>query len=281
VRITATTRIAGVVGHPVRHSLSPQIQNGWIESTGLDAVYLAFEPPRDRFRQFIDGLRGGVVLGLNVTIPFKEEALSLADAASDFARRAGAANLLLFKPDGTIEADNMDGAGLITALEAVARRRQLEGTAVIIGAGGAARAAAIALLDRGASGVTVVNRSLSRAEEIASLDRRIRARPWAEAERTLEEASVLINATSLGMDGQPPLELSLDKLPKNAAVLDMVYRPLVTPFLAAARDRGNKCANGLDMLLRQAEPSFARIFGAAPKASEGFSAMFRDELERP
>jgi shikimate dehydrogenase len=283
MKITAQTRIAGVVGNPVRHSLSPIIHNAWIEAAGLDAVYLAFEPPKDRFRQFIDGLRGGAVLGLNVTIPFKEEALALADMTSGFARRAGAANLLLFRPDGNIEADNTDGIGLITALNQAAEGRpRAIGKAVIIGAGGAARGAALALLDHGAISVTLVNRTLARAEEIAALDARIEARPWTEAGDALEGTSTLVNATSLGMRGQPPLELPLERLPNTAVVMDMVYRPLETPLLAAAMRRRLCPASGIGMLIGQAEPSFARIFGVEPPSDlELLAPALKDELELP
>ena len=293
--VTAQTRLAGVVGSPVRHSLSPVIHNAWIEAAGLDAVYLAFEPPKDSFRRFVEGLRGGVALGLNVTIPFKEEALALADEASETARRAGAANLLVLRPDGTIEADNTDGYGLILALSGAGFRSQgegwrivghdggrFEGHAVILGAGGAARAAATSLLDAGVTRVAVVNRTQARAQDIARIDPRIEAHPWDDVETLLEGAGAIINATSLGMTGQPPLELSLERAPKTAIVMDMVYRPLRTPLLTAAAARGHPVADGLEMLIGQAFPSFWAIFKVGPPPIDGVRARCEAALaERP
>jgi len=261
MKITASTRVAGVVGHPAGHSLSPVIHNAWIGAGGLDAVYLAFEPPADGFRRLIEGLRG-VALGVNVTIPFKAQALALADHASEPARRAGAANLLVFRPDGSIEADNTDGVGLVRAMELAG---YVADKAVLLGAGGAARGAAMALLDAGFAEVAVVNRTLERAQEIAALDPRLRALGWDQADAALESASVLVNATSLGMTGQPPLVLSLDALPRSATVVDMVYRPMRTQLLASAGRRGVKTVSGLDMLIQQAVPSFQAIFGQAPQ----------------
>lgn len=270
MRITAATRVAGVVGHPARHSLSPVIHNAWIEAAGLDAVYLAFEPPAHGFRRFVEGLRGQLVLGLNVTIPFKEEALAAADRASPAARRAGAANLLVFEPDGAIAADNTDGVGLIGAL----RRAGYEaGEAVVLGAGGAARGAVTALLDAGFTRIRLVNRTLARAQEIAAVDPRLSATGWEAAAAALEGCSVLVNATSLGMSGQPPLDLTLERLPKTATVLDMVYRPMPTPLLAAAERRGNRAASGLDMLIEQAVPSFQAFFGRTPPADVDVRAL--------
>ncbi len=274
--ITAETRIAGVVGHPVRHSLSPLIHNAWIEAAGLDAVYLAFAPGREGFSRFVEGLRGGVVLGLNVTIPFKEEALALADEADEAALRAGAANLLLFNQDGGIEASNTDGTGLILALAGAGFRADsdhivvggqgggpLAGHAVVLGAGGAARAATIALLGAGVGQVAVINRTIERARNIAALDPRITVHGWDEAADVLAGAGAIINATSLGMIGQPPLELSLGAAPVTAIVMDMVYRPLRTELIKAAERRGHPTADGLAMLIGQAAPSFMRIFNAS------------------
>ena len=260
--ITAQTRIAGVVGHPVRHSLSPVIHNAWIEAAGLDAVYLAFAPPREGFCRLVDGLRGGTALGLNVTLPFKEEALALADDASPAAASAGAANLLVMAEDGSIRADNTDGIGLIAALKG-AGFDPGAGRCVVLGAGGAARGAVLALLEAGAPQVDVLNRTRARVEALAALDPRVSAHDWTD--RTpLEDAAALINATSLGMIGQPPLELELGALPRQAVVMDMVYKPLKTELLAAAERRGQRIADGLAMLIGQAEPSFQALFGQPP-----------------
>ncbi len=259
---TARTLIAGVVGHPVRHSLSPVIHNAWIEAAGLDAAYLAFAPAEDGFEALAAGLRGGVVLGLNVTIPFKERAAALADHRTAAVERAGAANLLTFAADGGITADNTDGVGLLAAL-AEAGFVPFS-PVVVLGAGGAARGAVLSLLDAGVPSIRLVNRSLDRAKAIAVLDDRITALGWDGAAGALDGAAAIVNATSLGMTGQPPLDLSLDKAPPSAVVMDMVYKPLNTSLLQAARARGHPTADGLAMLIGQARPSFEAFFGRPP-----------------
>lgn len=295
MKITAQTRIAGVVGNPVRHSLSPVIHNAWIEAGGLDAVYLAFEPAKDGFRRFVEGLRGGVVLGLNVTIPFKEEALALADEANERASKAGAANLLLFGADGGIKADNTDGFGMMLALSkegfqcegpgfvvvSAVRGATTTGRAVILGAGGAARGAAAALVGAGVSHIAIVNRTVDRARTVSGLDQSISAHGWDEAAGLLEGAGLLINATSLGMTGQPPLEIKLDPLPTDAIVMDMVYRPLWTPLLRQAKARGNRTVSGLTMLIDQAVPAFNEIFGGGAGSADVWSLCLDALGEEP
>ena len=258
--VTASTTIAGVVGHPVRHSLSPVIHNAWIEAAGLDAVYLAFAPSADGFTALVEGLRSGAALGLNVTLPFKQQALDMAGWAEDSARQAGAANLLLFGQDGAIEARNTDGNGLMAAL-AEAGHAPSAGPAVVLGAGGAARGAVLALLDAGVPAIAVVNRTVERAKAIADLDPRVTAHGWDALAAVLDGAAAVINATSLGMSGQPPLDARLDAAPAACVVMDMVYRPLETDLLRRARQRGHPTADGLAMLIGQALPSFEALFG--------------------
>ena len=236
--ITAETRIAGVIGHPVRHSLSPVIHNAWIDAADLDAVYLAFAPPREGFRRLVEGLRGGPALGLNVTLPYKEEALAMADEVTSAAAAAGAANLLILAENGSISADNTDGTGLLAALGG-AGFNPAAGRCVVLGAGGASRGVVIALLAAGVPQVAVLNRTRARVDALATLDPRVSAHDWTDRS-PLEDAAALINATSLGMIGQPPLELSLDAVPRQAVVMDMVYKPLKTELLAAAQRRGHQ-----------------------------------------
>ena len=275
--LTAETRIAGVVGHPVRHSLSPVIHNAWIAAAELDAVYLAFAPPEDGFEALVQGLRGQVALGLNVTIPFKERAFALADLRRPAAERAGATNLLLFRPDGRIEADNTDGMGVMGAIAEAGGLATLS-PVVVLGAGGAARSAVLSLLDAGVTGVRLVNRSRERAAAIAALDGRISVLGWDDARYALDGVSAVINATSLGMTGQPPLELELDRAPPTAVVMDMVYRPLKTPLLQAAAARGHPTADGLSMLIAQARPSFEAMFGRPPPAGVDVRALCQQVL---
>lgn len=275
---TAATRFAGVIGAPVRHSLSPVIHNAWLEAAGIDAVYVAFEPPPLALRRTLEGLAASGCLGLNVTIPFKEEALSLAQSASAAAKAAGAANLLVFRT-AEAAADNTDGFGLLLALSeagfAPEGRR-----AVVLGGGGAARGAALALIGAGATAVTLVNRTLARAEQVAVLDPRLEARAWDDAPAAMSGADLLINATSLGMNGQPPLQLELGALPAGAVVMDMVYGPLDTPLLKAARERGLVTVDGLAMLIAQARPSFQAIFGRAPPAEVDVRALCEAALAK-
>lgn len=269
--ITAATRIAGVVGHPVRHSLSPIIHNAWLQAAGIDAVYLAFATKADGFRALVEGLRGGVAVGLNVTIPFKELAAELADRPTQTVVRAGAANLLVFQPDGSIAADNTDGAGLLSSLNGAGFVPF--SPVVVLGAGGAARGAVLSLLEAGVPAIRLVNRSPERARAIAALDGRISVHGWSEADQVLDGVAAIVNATSLGMTGQPPLVLALEAAPATAVVLDMVYRPLKTDLLRRAEKRGNPVADGLSMLVGQAIPSFTAMFDAPPPAAIDVRAL--------
>jgi shikimate dehydrogenase len=273
--ISSTTRIAGVIGRPVAHSLSPLIQNAWIEAAGLDAVYVALSPSEDWLAPFISGCRGGLVAGLNVTLPFKAHALEMADSASDRAWRAGAANLLLFGADDQIVADNTDGVGLMAAFAAQAPGFGIAGQVfTVLGAGGAARGAAAALVGAGAATVRLVNRTRERAEQIAEvLGGKIQVFGWDQLPAALNGASALINSTSLGLEGGEPLTLSLDGLPSGAVVMDMIYRPLKTPLLAAAEAAGHGTIDGLEMLIGQARPSFEALFGQAPPAEVHVRAL--------
>lgn len=266
--ITGKTVVAGVAGRPVTHSLSPLIHNAWLSAAGIDGVYVPFSPDAYGFDRLVNGLRGGAVRGINVTLPFKEAALNLADKASDRARRASAANLLLFEPDGRIVADNTDGLGLMGAFAAQAPGFDVTaGPSVVLGAGGAARGAVAALLSAGAPRVRVVNRTLARAEAIAQdLGAGVSALPLSHAVGVLKDAVAVINATSAGLGDQGGLDVPLDVTPRTAVVMDMVYKPLETPFLVQARALGRPTVDGLEMLIRQAEPSFEAFFGAPPPA---------------
>lgn len=263
--ITGAAMVAGIIGRPVTHSLSPVLHNAWIEAAGLNAVYAPLAPTAAGFRALVDGLRGGVIRGVNVTIPFKEEALAAADQASDRARLAGAANLLLFREDGTIFADNTDGLGMLGALATQAPGFDPKaGPAVILGAGGAARGAAAALFLAGAPEIRIVNRTADRAEALA---RDIGPTVSAVAAKGAPiGANLIVNATSLGLGGGPGPDIDLALAPKTVVVLDMVYKPLRTEFLRRAAGLGLSTVDGLEMLIRQAVPSFEAFFGRAPPA---------------
>lgn len=264
--ISGAAIVGGVCGQPIRHSMSPLLHNAWIRAAGLDAAYVPFAPAADHFATFVDGLRGGAVRGLNVTIPFKEQALAAADQVSDLARMAGAANLLIFEEDGVIRADNTDGPGLLGAIAAQAPGFDLtERPVVILGAGGAARGAVAALLLAGAPKVAIVNRTLDRAHELAAAfgPRTVAVAEYALTDH-LKDAGLVINATSLGLGGGDGPAARLDLTPEDAVVVDMVYKPLRTEFLRRAQAAGRRTVDGLEMLLRQAIPTFEAIYGVAP-----------------
>jgi shikimate dehydrogenase len=273
--ITGATIVAGVAGRPVAHSLSPLIHNAWLEAAGIDGVYVAFAPDADRFDIFVDGLRGGAVRGVNVTLPFKEVALAAADRMSARAERAAAANLLVFEPDGSVVADNTDGAGLVGALAAQAPGFDVTaGPIVVLGAGGAARGAVAALVAAGAPEVRIVNRTLAKAEAVAgAIGARVRPLPLEAAAGAMQGAIAVINATSAGLSGQGELNVPLEATPETAVVMDMVYKPLLTPMLRRAQVLGRRTVDGLEMLIRQAEPSFEAFYGSVPPAGVDVRAL--------
>tara|TARA_R110002012_G_scaffold302549_2_gene503697 strand:- start:184439 stop:185236 length:798 start_codon:yes stop_codon:yes gene_type:complete len=249
------TVATGVAGQPVAHSLSPLIHGAWIRATGLDAVYDRYDPPDvEGFRALIERGRRGELRGLNVTAPFKAEALAMADTATATARICGSANLLLFV-DGRITADSTDGTGLMAALAEQAPDLDVRNqTVVVLGAGGAARAAVAALMAAGA-GVSVLNRTRARAEGLVAELGATVAGPAA-----LEQAILVVNALSVA----PDIDLSV--LRDDAVLMDMTYRPLTTPFLVAGRARGLTVVDGLAMLIGQARPSFRALFDMEPPA---------------
>lgn len=265
-RITGATVVAGIAGSPVTHSLSPVIHNAWLEAAGIDGAYVPFAPDEDSFERFVDGLRGGAVRGLNVTMPFKEVALSASDAPSKRAIDAAAANLLIFERDGTVVADNTDGVGLIAAMRAQAPGFDPKaGPIAILGAGGAARGAAAALALSGAPQVRIVNRTLAKAEAVAgAIGGCAVACPLSAASEAFEGVTAVINATSAGFAGDEALEIPLEATSETAIVMDMVYRPLLTPFLKQGQAIGRRTVDGLEMLIRQAVPSFEAFFGRSP-----------------
>jgi shikimate dehydrogenase len=244
---------AGVAGQPITHSLSPLIHGAWIAAAGLEADYRAFGPAdAEEFSKLVAEGRAGLLRGFNVTAPFKEQALALADEASKTARRCGSANLLLFE-GGRVSADSTDGAGLMAALADQAPGLSVKDRLVVVlGAGGAARAAVAAMLAAGAR-VGVLNRTAARAEGLVADIGGTVVHPAA-----LGEASLVVNALSV----LPDIDLSLPG--PETVLMDMTYRPLMTPFLTAGRARGLTVVDGLAMLIGQARPSFRALFGIEP-----------------
>ncbi len=247
-------RKAGVAGNPIGHSLSPLIHRAWLAAAGIDGAYDPYEPQDEgSFRALIDIGRAGRLHGLNVTAPYKLAALAAADEVSDTARPAGSANLLVFE-NGRVRADSTDGHGLTAALAEQAPALDLKGRpAVVLGAGGAGRAAAAALSDAGAE-VRIVNRTHEKAEALAA-QLGVTAMT---AEAALDGAALVVNALSAAPD------IDLSRLQAEAVLMDMTYRPLETAFLGAGRARGLTGVDGLAMLIGQARPSFRALFGQEP-----------------
>ena len=262
--LSGATRVAGVVGRPIAHSMSPILHNAWLAAAGIDGVYVPFSTEPGRFTAFAESLRGGSVAGLNVTLPFKGQALALADEATFRATSAQAANVLVFREDGTILADNTDGLGMLGAFaEQAPGFDAAAGPVVILGAGGAARGAAAAFVEAGCPQVRIVNRTLLKAQEIAEPLGAV-ALSLNEAATAFEGAVAVVNATSAGLSGSAALDAPLEATPPGAVVMDMVYKPLKTPFLAQAEGLGRRTVDGLAMLIGQAVPSFEYFYGRPP-----------------
>lgn len=257
---------AGVIGHPVAHSLSPRIHGYWLERTKIKGRYDAIPVAPGELAQALKRLVRSGFAGVNVTLPHKEAVLALADRATPLARRMGAANTLVFR-GGKILADNTDGYGFLENLKQQKPRLKFKGKNVaILGAGGAARGVCFALLAEGVTTFNIVNRDRERARRLAfdllaaGADS-VELFDWGQEKAFLKNAALLVNCTSLGMTGQPPIRIDLTFLPRAAVVYDIVYRPLMTGLLRQAQRRGFGIVTGLGMLLHQARPGFEAWFG--------------------
>jgi shikimate dehydrogenase len=271
-------KAACVIGWPVGHSRSPLIHNYWIKQHGLDAEYRREAVAPEQFKDFITHLAARGYVGANVTVPHKEAALALSEP-DDRARAVGAVNTLWL--DGArLRSTNTDVEGFIGNLDATAPGwdHGLQ-SALVLGAGGAARAVVFGLLERGIGRILLVNRTAERAAALRTQfgDRVMLAR-WSDLDRLMAEAGLFVNTTSLGMAGQPPLTIDLARLPAGAVVSDLVYAPLETALLAAARSRGLRAVGGLGMLLHQAGGGFQRWFGMRPQVTEALRALVEADL---
>jgi shikimate dehydrogenase len=276
---------AFVVGHPIRHSRSPLIHGHWLETHGLPGSYERIDVAPADFPEFLAAFRRQGYAGGNVTIPHKEAAFLGVDRRTDRAERLGAVNTLWIE-DGLLFGDNTDVLGFAAHLDQSLGKgwgKDVD-TALVIGAGGAARAVVAALQDYPLRRILVANRTRSKAEDLVR-DLRIRgsgaleALAWDDVGAALAESGLIVNATSLGMTGQPPLGLDLGKTPAGAIVADIVYVPLKTPLLAAAGARGLRIVDGLGMLLHQAVPGFARWFGVTPQVTAELRALIEADIE--
>jgi shikimate dehydrogenase len=272
--------LAGVMGWPVAHSRSPRIHNYWLAQHGLNGNYVLLPVEPANLKIALPGLAALGFRGCNVTIPHKVEAMRLVHSVDPIAQRMGALNTIVVQADGSLKGFNNDGFGYIQSLlEAQPDWRADAGPVTVLGAGGAARAVVLSLADRGAKEIRLLNRSLEKAQALESeFGGPVKALPWDERHAALEGVALLVNTTDRGMHGTPALDLNLDKLPRGALVSDVIYVPLETPLLAAARQRGNPTVNGLGMLLHQARPAFQAWFGVMPEVTPALRRLIEATL---
>lgn len=267
--LTGTSALAGVMGWPVSHSLSPRLHGYWLREHGIDGAYVPLPVAPNNLEHAAKSLPKLGFRGVNLTVPHKEAVLPLLDGVSDIARRIGAVNTVFVSDDGTLSGTNTDAVGFMENVRQNAPQWQpAQAPATVIGAGGAARAVVAALIDEGVAELRLVNRTREKADSLAKdLGGSIKVFEWSDRTAALTDAGLVVNTTTLGMVNQPPLDLDLTSLPDRAVVNDLVYAPLETPLLKAARDRGLLTVDGLGMLLHQAVPGFEGWFGIRPQVT--------------
>jgi shikimate dehydrogenase len=268
-------RMAGVLGWPVSQSRSPKLHNYWLDHYGIPGTYMPLAVPPEKLEGALKGLVALGFSGCNVTIPHKETAMRLMTRLDPVAQKIGAINLIVVEQDGSLSGYNKDAYGFMECLrQAHPTWKASAGPAVVLGSGGGARAVVVGLAEAGAPEIRLINRTEARAKTVAALGGSIvRVMQWEDRSKALEGAALLVNTTNQGMVGQPPLDIALDKLPAAALVCDIIYNPLETPLLAAARKRGNPTVNGLGMLLNQARPAFEAWFGILPDVTPELRKM--------
>ena len=270
------------MGWPIGHSLSPRLHGFWLRHYGIAGSYTALPVRPEDLESALRGLKARGFRGVNLTVPHKVAACGIVDTLDEAARRIGAANTIVVKGDGTLQGFNTDAYGFAANL-AAGGFRPAGGTAFVIGAGGACRAVLVALQDRGMRGLTLVNRTRATAEalaaELGTASCPIAVADWGTAPAALGEADLLVNTTSLGMTGQPPLDFPLEALAPHATVTDIVYAPLETDLLRRARARGLVVIDGLGMLLHQARPAFHAFFGVDPEVTPALRAYVLEGAE--
>ena len=272
---TSAVPVAAVIGHPVNHSRSPRMHNFWLAHFGLEGYYIPLDIDPKKFERSIRNLPELGFVGANITIPYKEKVLKIADKISDRAALVGAANTLTFLQNGGIYADNTDGYGFLQNIKSKYKDWSArEGISVVFGAGGASRAILGALLEDGASDIILANRTRSRADQLRSdFGAKIKVVEWMKIQNYLSDASTIINTTSLGMVGKTDLPIPLNTLKKNTLVTDIVYTPIETHLLATATKMGCRTVDGLGMLIHQAIPGFERWFGIKPGDSQALREL--------
>lgn len=258
--------LAGVIGMPVAQSRSPTIHNFWLNAYGIRGAYVPLAVKPERLKDALPGLVALGFRGCNVTMPHKQSAMQLLDRVNDSARRIGAVNTIVVEDDGTLSGFNNDGNGFVQSLrDARPDWRADEGPLLLLGAGGAARAVVVALMENGARQIRIANRTAEKAQAIASeFGASVSTVGWTDRGAALADAALLVNCTDRGMIGKPALEIDLSRLSPSTLVADLIYTPLETPFLAEARSRGCMTVNGLGLLLNQARLAFKAWFGVFP-----------------
>lgn len=272
--------LACVMGWPISHSRSPLLHNYWFKRHGLAGTYVPVAVRPENLAGALRGLHPLGFAGCNLTIPLKQHAMKIVDEVDVTARRIGAISCVIVRSDGSLAGTNNDWYGFIHNLKQTwPRWRASAGPAVVLGAGGGARAVCYGLMEQGAKEIRLVNRTLARAQAVAAeFGGPIKVLPWESRNEALEGAAMVVNATSQGMTGQPALDVRLDKLPKTALAADIIYAPLETPFLAAARKRGNRTVNGLGMLLHQGRPAWKAWFGIETKVTPELRKLLERSL---
>lgn len=270
--------LAGVMGWPVMHSRSPLMHNYWMDQQGLAGTYIPLAIKPGELAPALRALHPLGFAGCNLTIPHKLDAMTIVDEVDDVAKKIGAMSCVVVRDDGSLFGTNNDWLGFLGNLKQQSPEWRADaGPAVVIGAGGGGRAVCYALLQEGATEIRLVNRTTAHAEAIAEeFGGPIQVLPWEERHDALEDVSMAVNVTSQGMVGEPALDIRLDKLPESALVADIIYTPLESPFLAAARARGNRTINGLGMLLHQGPPAWKFWFDLEPTVT----AELRERMEQ-
>lgn len=258
--------LAGVMGWPVMHSRSPVLHNYWFRHHKLAGTYVPLAIRPEDLAAALRALHPLGFAGCNLTIPHKQAALKIVDEVATLAKSIGAISCVVVRPDGSLAGTNNDCYGFIQSIRQEQPGWRADGgPSVVIGAGGGARAVCYSLAQAGAKEIRLVNRTFARANTIVEeFGGPLRALPWEQRHEALDGAAMVVNTTSLGMAGQGPLDIGLERLPARALAVDIIYTPLETPFLRAARERGNPTVNGLGMLLHQGRPSWQAWFGIEP-----------------
>ena len=279
MNLSGKAKLAGVMGWPISHSRSPLLHGYWLRELNIDGAYLPFAVDPKNIEAALRALPILGISGVNLTVPHKELAMSVCDHIDSIGRRIGAVNTIVVNDDGALSGTNTDAFGFLENLRAESAWRASDGPALVLGAGGAARAIVAALIDDGIGEVRLANRTLLRAEALAAeFGRAVVTVPWDQINAAMDGTALLVNTSTLGMTGQPDLDLDLHDLPDTAVVNDIIYSPLETTLLRKAKTRGNSVVGGLGMLLHQARPGFTAWFGEEPTVSDGLRAHILADL---